>query len=386
MTGGGGMTRGAAACSGRVIPVVRDCTQFTGRYGGGVGMFALVVRFDCGDQAAVTRFDELTAAVVHEISEKEPGTLVYATHSVEGAPLARIFYEVYRDRDAFRGPRSGRPRSAVPRPEGSALGWPPGRVPVTGKCHRAGRCMTGKRSILLLHGVQSSQLTWWRLQQDLQDLGWQVQAVDMLGHGSRQADGPGELTIDDLARDVLAQIPGPVNVLAGHSLGSIVALSLVRLAPCYCDRVVIEDPPGLAGPIDLRDFADNVEETVRVTRADPAGSVAALLDENPVWSRRDAENSVKNRLMLDVVRVTRLLRTNRWSLQELVNECPVPVELLVATTDSALTDPDRSLLMDRLPADHVVVIESGHTIHRERPALWLHHVLRFAETSGSDDA
>lgn len=64
-------------------------------------MFALVVRFDCGDQAAVTRFDELTAAVVHEISEKEPGTLVYATHSVEGAPLARIFYEVYRDGDAF---------------------------------------------------------------------------------------------------------------------------------------------------------------------------------------------------------------------------------------------------------------------------------------------
>src|SRR5215208_6254115 len=101
MTGGGGMTRGAAACSGRVIPVVRDCTQFTGRYGGGVGMFALVVRFDCRDRAAVTRFDELTAAVVQQITEKEPGTLVYATHSVEGAPLARIFYEVYRDRDAF---------------------------------------------------------------------------------------------------------------------------------------------------------------------------------------------------------------------------------------------------------------------------------------------
>jgi quinol monooxygenase YgiN len=64
-------------------------------------MFALVVRFDCRDQAGATRFDELTAAVVQQISEKEPGTLVYATHSVEGAPLARIFYEVYRDRDAF---------------------------------------------------------------------------------------------------------------------------------------------------------------------------------------------------------------------------------------------------------------------------------------------
>ena len=73
-----------------------------------------------------------------------------------------------------------------------------------------------------------------------------VYAVDMLGHGSRHAAGPDELTIDDLAQDVLAQIPGPVNVLAGHSLGSIVAMTLVGLEPDYCDRVVVEDPLALA--------------------------------------------------------------------------------------------------------------------------------------------
>jgi pimeloyl-ACP methyl ester carboxylesterase len=241
--------------------------------------------------------------------------------------------------------------------------------------------VTKQRSIVLLHGVQSSQLTWWRLKMDLQDLGWQVHVVDMLGHGSRHAAGPGTLTIDDLAQDVLAQIPGPVNVLAGHSLGSIVALTLVGLAPEYCDRVVVEDPPGLGGSLDPRDVADDVEESVRVARADPAGTILALLEENPVWSRRDAENSVKNRLMLDVVRVSRLLRTNRWDLQALVQDCPVPVQLLAATDDSTLTDPDRSVLMKRLPADHIAVLQSGHAIHRERPALWLHHVLRFAEST-----
>ena len=210
--------------------------------------------------------------------------------------------------------------------------------------------VTQKRSILLLHGVQSSQRTWWRLKLDLQDLGWQVHAVDMLGHGSSHAVGPDTLTIGDLAEDVLTQVSGPVNVLAGHSLGSIVALTLAGLAPDYCDRVVIEDPPGLAGSLDLGDVADDVEESVRVARADPDGTVAALLEQNPVWSRRDAENAVKNRLMLDVVRVARLLRSSRWDLQALINECPVPVQLLAATTDSALIDPDRSLLMDRLPA------------------------------------
>ena len=237
------------------------------------------------------------------------------------------------------------------------------------------------RSILLLHGVQSSQLTWWRLRQDLADLGWQVHVADLLGHGSRHAAGPDELTIEAMARDVLEQVPGPVNVLVGHSLGSIVALTLVGLSQDYCERLVIEDPPGLAGSVNLGDAAGRIEESVRVAHEDPAGTLLALLEQNPVWSRRDAENSVKNRQLLDVGRVTRLLRTNRWDLQALVKDCPVPVHLLVATENSALTDPDRSALMDHLPADHVTVLKCGHDIHRERPALWLHHVLRFVETT-----
>lgn len=65
-------------------------------------MFALVVRFDCQDQAAAARFDELTAVVVQQIADHEPGALVYATAAVEGEPLARVFYEVYRDREAFQ--------------------------------------------------------------------------------------------------------------------------------------------------------------------------------------------------------------------------------------------------------------------------------------------
>src|SRR5919112_265314 len=142
--------------------------------------------------------------------------------------------------------------------------------------------VTDTRTILLLHGVQSSQLTWWRLKQDLQDLGWEVQAVDLLGHGSRNGAGPRELTVEDLARDVLSQVPGPVNVLAGHSLGSVVALSILGLVPDYCGRAVIEDPPAISRTPMEHDVVGAMEETIRATRADPVGTLQTLLQENPV--------------------------------------------------------------------------------------------------------
>lgn len=64
-------------------------------------MFALVVKFDLFDVDKAAAFDQLVAETVKSITENEPGTLVYATNTVEGEPLSRIFYEVYRDRDAF---------------------------------------------------------------------------------------------------------------------------------------------------------------------------------------------------------------------------------------------------------------------------------------------
>jgi pimeloyl-ACP methyl ester carboxylesterase len=80
--------------------------------------------------------------------------------------------------------------------------------------------VTENRSILLLHGVQSSQLTWWRLKEDLQDIGWRVHVADLLGHGSRNAAGPADLTVADMAQDVLAQVPGPVDRLVIRSARS----------------------------------------------------------------------------------------------------------------------------------------------------------------------
>ena len=64
-------------------------------------MLGLSVRFTCKDEASAEAYDRLVAETVEGIRAHEPGTLVYAVHTVDGQPLQRIFYELYRDRAAF---------------------------------------------------------------------------------------------------------------------------------------------------------------------------------------------------------------------------------------------------------------------------------------------
>jgi quinol monooxygenase YgiN len=63
-------------------------------------MFGLVVRFELRPDKA-PGFDELVLETVEQIRLQEPGTLIYAIHSVHERPDVRIFYELYRDHAAF---------------------------------------------------------------------------------------------------------------------------------------------------------------------------------------------------------------------------------------------------------------------------------------------
>jgi quinol monooxygenase YgiN len=49
----------------------------------------------------VEDFDRLTRRVVKQVRAHEPDTLVYIVHAVPSAPMQRILYEVYSDREAY---------------------------------------------------------------------------------------------------------------------------------------------------------------------------------------------------------------------------------------------------------------------------------------------
>ncbi len=239
------------------------------------------------------------------------------------------------------------------------------------------------QQIVLLHGVMSSAANLWRSQRDIRDLGWPVTALDLPGHGDRRVTDGSADSVDSMALDVAGRLDqDAAHLVVGHSLGAIVALRLARLRPELVAGVVIEDPPGLASN-DPRQVATEVEAAARRARTDPGAEVDSLLARDPARSRRDAEEAVGSRRAFDVDAIAGFLRTQRWDLPTLVADCPAPVQLIAAAgSDSALRGPDRGALLTLIDPALVRIIDSGHSVHRDRPGLWLTTVVTFAASLG----
>lgn len=236
-------------------------------------------------------------------------------------------------------------------------------------------------TILLLHGVMSSRIDFRRNQRDLEDLGCHVVAMDLPGHGGRRVVAGSADSLECMALDVAGRLDDRAShLVVGHSLGALVGLRLARLRPDLVGGVVLEDPPGLASNDPAR-VADDVELAAQRARADPDREVTNLLMAGSSWTRPAAEDAIHSRQAVDTSSIARFLRTQRWDLPALVAESPVPVQLIAATEpETALNRTDRERLLTLIPPDHVRIVDSGHTVHRDRPGIWLISVLNFEKS------
>jgi 3-oxoadipate enol-lactonase len=92
---------------------------------------------------------------------------------------------------------------------------------------------------LLLHGIVSSGMGWWRVATALDAIGYQVWAPDLRGHGASSAGT--DMRLEAMANDVAA-LGDSWDVVLGHSLGGAVALSVLVERPRWAERVILEDP------------------------------------------------------------------------------------------------------------------------------------------------
>ena len=185
-----------------------------------------------------------------------------------------------------------------------------------------------------------------------------------------------------MAGDVGDRLDGhPVDLGVGHSMGALVALTLATNRPELVAGLMLEDPPALGPALDRRDVVRNIEQQVSRAEAEPSAMVAELLARNPLWVRTDAANDVANLRALDLDAVTRWLRAEEWDLA--VRACPVPLHLLLeagngsrpAPTPSATTQPARGEILRSLGPEHVTEVVSSHSVHRDRPGIWIATVL-----------
>lgn len=251
-------------------------------------------------------------------------------------------------------------------------------------------------SAVLLHGLVADAGTWWRVGPGLAARGWRTYAFDLAGHGDmprlgRPMDMP---TLADSVVDQIAAVPElepPIDLLAGHDLGALVALTLVDRRPDLARALVLEEPPGTV-TCSRKARARQVLSDAEVVRTDPDRLRRRERIRNPGWTSRDVEHAVEGIAKADAAAIASALRRRPWMLHltDLIATSSVPVMVIAAPDQpgrpaddppSALGGLDREAVQRLVPAGHFAVLSGGHWLHRDQPDRWLARTTAFADVA-----
>jgi pimeloyl-ACP methyl ester carboxylesterase len=199
------------------------------------------------------------------------------------------------------------------------------------------------------------------------------------------------LDLEALVDGVAARLDGSVDLLAGHSLGAIVALGLLARDPAAARAVVLEEPPG-PGSIDLGALATVIAQDAATVRRDRAPLVAREHEANPRWDPGDVERSVRGIEEADADAIVAALSGSlRWDLAALLAGArDVPTLVLAAPEapgsfpldpGSALRGADRDGVRAALARERFVVLDGGHCLHRDDAGRWVELVDGFARAT-----
>ena len=233
----------------------------------------------------------------------------------------------------------------------------------------------GAMPLLLLHGVTSSSLGWWRVGAAVAAAGFRVHAPDLPGHG-QTGSWRGHWRFHDNARDLAAlvealRIPRDELRLVGHSWGAVTASAFpaVGLAPA---RLVVVDPPALP----LAGMAAMIQDPIEHRYVTVDDALVAMGAANPTWVFGDVAAKAEALTQFDEAAVRDVLLLNGdWDggYADLADPSAASVDRWLIRGDPAagglISDVAAARFEALLGRDRVITIaRAPHSPHRTHPA------------------
>ncbi len=255
-------------------------------------------------------------------------------------------------------------------------------------------------TLVLLHGITNNAGTYAALMADI-DSNCHIYALDFRGHGdSFKPDSlyDTDAYADDVRHFIRTKVNGPV-LLAGHSLGALVATQVASTTPELVTRLFLEDGPFY--------FVGNMGETyntlftalLNTARALQAGTLTAaqcfdmmaaapdawtgkpgieMSSETYIRFRIESLRKLKPKALADA-----LMDSLSWDADAIISQIQCPVTLLngVESLGSVITAAETERVASLLTDCQVLVQNNvGHLVHEHQPAVWLEAINRWITT------
>lgn len=214
---------------------------------------------------------------------------------------------------------------------------------------------------VLIHGITSSSGSWLRVMPELASRGFEVHAVDLLGHGESPKPNGG-YHLDALACSVAASVPAHVDLVIGHSFGGLLAAWGALTGLLLPRALVLEDPTHW---VPSRDYA---RKRLRDSEIMPL-DVAAFMRDHPDWPEPEARERVLGLQRLSWGGINACFAENApWDIRPRLVELAgrVPAFYVVPDGSDWVLPGDLAGVRDALGADNLAIVPNvGHGIHRD---------------------
>lgn len=257
----------------------------------------------------------------------------------------------------------------------------------------------GKESapaVLLLHGFTGQGGSWAEAGRTLAASGFRALAPDLLGHGRSPIPSDSKrYRMAPAADDLDALLDGPTEGavhLLGYSMGGRLAL---YFALTYPERVksltLVSATPGIASVAERAERRGRDNALADLIEQDGIVAFVDYWESLPMWNSQLRNLSTEQRRQLRLQRLENrpiglansLRGMGTGAQPNLYSRLPsvtAPTLLIVGEEDGKFVGINRQMAQ-RIPDGRLVILpETGHSVHLERPRAFARNVLSFLQT------